>query len=224
MEEYTIKINFLTDSVFGSGYSVPGYIDADVMYDEYGFPYINGKTLKGKLGEMAAMFVNMVKSVPELSYCSDVFQQKRDKLFGVADEYEHNKLKFSDCEVSKNIREYFKVHMKSSGIIPGEILEALTHTETTTSIDYERGVAKKNSLRTFRIINRGITLYSTISSPVKLDDDERIILASSCSLLRHLGSHETKGKGFAKVSLLYEGKDVRSDYITLLDKKVKANV
>lgn len=224
MEEYLIRIKFLTDAVFGSGFSVAGLIDSDVLYDEYGFPYISGKTLKGKLGEMATAFVNMVKEVPELSRYGEDIKKKRDRLFGIADEYEHNTLKFSDCEMSKNIRDYFRLHMKNAGIAPGEILEALTHTETATSIDYDKGVAKENSLRNFRVINSGIVLYGTITSPVKLDDDERIILASSCSLLRHIGSFETKGKGLADVSLYYEGNDVTLDYIRLLDKKVKASV
>ena len=30
MEEYKIKVKLLTDTIFGSGYSVPGHIDADV--------------------------------------------------------------------------------------------------------------------------------------------------------------------------------------------------
>jgi len=224
MEEYLIRINVLTDAVFGSGYSVPGFIDTDVLYDEYGFPYLKGKTLKGKLGEMATVFVNMVKSVPELKNYGEVFQQKKDRLFGVAHEFDPNRLKFSDCEVSKNVRDYFRMHMQDSTITPDEILNALTHTETVTSIDYERGAAKKNSLRSFRVINRGITLYSKVISPFILDNDERIILASSCSLLRHLGSYETKGKGYADVSLLYNGIDVTKEYIELLDRKVKQNV
>lgn len=224
MEEYIIKIHFLTDAILGSGYSVPGFIDADVVYDEYGFPYISGKNLKGKLGEMATIFVNMIKEVPELCHYSKDFQQKRDRLFGVANEYKHNTLKFSDCEMSNNIRQYFKAHMKNSDITPADILEALTHIETATSIDYEKGVAKENSLRTFRVINRGITLYATVTSPIKLDEDERIILASSCSLLRHIGAYETKGKGFAEVSLIYEGIDITSELIRLLDKKVKTSV
>ena len=224
MEEYLIRLEFLKDAIIGSGYSVPGFIDADVLYDEYGFPYIGGKTLKGKLGEMATVFINMIKGVPELSCFAKVFWQKRDRLFGVANEYEHNTLKFSDCEMSKNIRDYFRAHMNSSGITPSEILEALTHTETTTAIDYEKGVAKENSLRNFRVINRGITLYATVKSPVKLDEDERIILASACSLLRHLGALETKGKGLANVSLHYEGRNVTPEFIKLLDKKVKTGV
>lgn len=224
MEEYLIRVKLLKNAVFGSGYSVPGFIDSDVLYDDYGFPYISGKTLKGKLGETATVFVNMVQSVPELSRFGEMFRQKRDRIFGVADEYEHNTLKFSDCEMSKYVRDYFKAHMYGAGITPAEILEALTHTETATAMDYERGVAKENSLRSFRVINRGIILSAAITSPVELDEDERIILASACSLLRHLGSFETKGKGSAEVSLFYEGNNVTPDFIKLLDKKVKTSV
>jgi len=223
MEEYLIKINLLTDAVFGSGNSVPGFVDVDILYDAYGFPYINGKTLKGKLAEMATVFVNMINSIPELKEHGEYYQRKKETLFGVANKYYHNKLKFSDCEISKNVREYFIAHMESSNISPNEILEALTHMETITSIDYDKGAAKKNSLRSYRIVNRGIALYSVILSPAKLDDDEKIILSSACSLLRHIGSYETKGKGHVEVSLFCNGNNVTSDYIKLLEKKVKIN-
>jgi len=112
------------------------------------------------------------------------YKEKRE-LFGVAEKYSHSKLKFSDCEFSKNIKDYFKCYMKDSDIKPEEILEALTHIETQTSINYVSGVAKKNSLRNYRVINRGIVLYSSVYSPKKLDDEDKILLASACSMLRH---------------------------------------
>jgi len=224
MEEYTLKIELLTDAVFGSGNSVPGFVDTDVLHDKYGFLYINGKTLKGKLGEMASVFVNIIKDMSGYEEIAEKFQEKRDELFGVAEKYSHNKLKFSDCEFSKNIREYYKYHMEDSDIKPDEILESLTHLETQTSIDYTYGIAKKNSLRNYRVINRGILLYSYIYSPKKLDDEDKILLASACSLLRHLGSNETKGKGEVKVSLWLKEKEVTYEYIRLLEKKVKTNV
>lgn len=34
-------------------------------------------------------------------------------------------------------------------------------------------VLQKNTLHNFRVINRGITLYSVILSPTELDDDEK---------------------------------------------------
>jgi len=112
--------------------------------------------------------------------------------------------------------------MKDSDIKPEEILEALTHIETQTSINYVSGVAKKNSLRNYRVINRGIVLYSSVYSPKKLDDEDKILLASACSMLRHLGSNETKGKEKSGFTLA-ERKEVTHEYIRLLEKKVKLN-
>jgi CRISPR-associated protein Csx10 len=223
VKEYLLKIKLLTDAVFGSGNSVAGFIDADVLHDKYGFLYINGKTLKGKLGEMASVFVNMIKGMDDYEEIADILGKKKEDLFGVAEKYNHNKLKFSDCEISKSIKEYYKYYMKDSGISPEEILESLTHVESQTSID-NNGIAKKNSLRNFRVINRGIILYSSIYSPKELDDYEKILLAASCSMLRHLGSNETKGKGEVEVSLWIGEKEVTEEYIRLLEKKVKANV
>ena len=224
MEEYTLKIELLTNAIFGSGNSVPGFVDTDVLHDKYGFLYINGKTLKGKLGEMASLFVNMIKDMDGYEEIAERFKKKKDELFGVAEKYSHDKLKFSDCEISRNIRNYYKYYMKDSDIEPEEILESLTHLETQTSIDYTYGIAKKNSLRNYRVINRGIVLYSYIYSPKKLDDEDKVLLASACSLLRHLGSSETKGKGEVKVSLWFNEKEVTNEYIRLLERKVKSNV
>ncbi|HHV29771.1 MAG TPA: hypothetical protein GXX73_09305 [Clostridium sp.] len=224
MEEYILKIELLTDAIFGSGNSLPGFIDADVLHDKYGFLYINGKTLKGKLGEMASVFVNMIKQMDEYTEMAEIFRKKKEELFGVAEKYNHSKLKFSDCELAKSIKEYYEYNMKDSDIKPEEILESLTHVETQTSINYNSGIAKKNSLRNYRVINRGIIFYSYIHSPKKLDDEDKILLASACSLLRHLGSNETKGKGEVKVSLWFKEKEVTHEYIRLLEKKVKTNV
>jgi len=58
-------------------------------------------------------------------------------------------------------------------------------------------------------------LYSSVYSPKKLDDEDKILLASACSMLRHLGSNETKGKGEVRVSLWLKEKEVTHEYIRL---------
>jgi hypothetical protein len=218
LKEYILKIELITDAVFGSGYSIPGFIDSDVLYDDSGFPYINGKTFKGKIAEAGYLFVNMSKNFKDCEELSRIMQNKAEKLFGVEGGNNQDTLKFTDAEISKQARYYFRQHMKENGVDKLEVLEALTHIDTQTSIDYRTGVAKGESLRSMRVINRGLTLYSSVFCPVDLDDDEKILLASACSLLRHFGTNETKGKGEVKVSLLCEQIDVTNDYIKLIEK------
>ena len=42
-----IKMELLSDAIFGNGMSVPGGEDISVLRDMYGFPYYKGSTFKG---------------------------------------------------------------------------------------------------------------------------------------------------------------------------------
>ena len=41
-----IKMELLSDTIFGNGMSVPGGEDISVLHDKHGFPYFKGTTLK----------------------------------------------------------------------------------------------------------------------------------------------------------------------------------
>lgn len=49
--ELQIKLELLSDTIFGSGHSVPGGEDIAVRQDENGYPYLKGTTFKGLLRE-----------------------------------------------------------------------------------------------------------------------------------------------------------------------------
>ena len=46
-----VRMELLSDTIFGSGYSIPGGEDIAVCQDELGFPYLKGSTFKGLLRE-----------------------------------------------------------------------------------------------------------------------------------------------------------------------------
>lgn len=53
MRNYRIKIELLSDVCVSDGGIYNSAIDTDICYDEYGFPYIPAKRLKGCLRECA---------------------------------------------------------------------------------------------------------------------------------------------------------------------------
>ena len=53
MRNYRIKIELLSDMCVSDGGIYNSAIDTDICYDEYGFPYIPAKRLKGCLRECA---------------------------------------------------------------------------------------------------------------------------------------------------------------------------
>ena len=46
-----VTMELLSDTIFGSGFSIPGGEDIAVCQDENGYPYLKGTTLKGLLRE-----------------------------------------------------------------------------------------------------------------------------------------------------------------------------
>ena len=46
-----VELELLSDTIFGSGQSVPGGEDISVLIDEQGYPYLRGSTIKGLLRE-----------------------------------------------------------------------------------------------------------------------------------------------------------------------------
>ena len=47
----TVTMELLSDTIFGSGFSVPGGEDISVCTDDAGLPYLKGSTFKGLLRE-----------------------------------------------------------------------------------------------------------------------------------------------------------------------------
>ncbi len=46
MNHYKIEMELLSEAIFGSGYSVPGSVDLEVVFDDYCLPYMKAKTFK----------------------------------------------------------------------------------------------------------------------------------------------------------------------------------
>ena len=52
-----LSMKLLTDAVPASGSGVAGVIDTDIVFDEYGIPYIPARRIKGVLRESALMLI-----------------------------------------------------------------------------------------------------------------------------------------------------------------------
>lgn len=208
MDNYQIKMELLSETILGSGESVAGYIDLDVLHDELGLPYFKGKTLKGRLREEAENIVRLQ---------SDVFTQEQlNKLFGKIDNEQDTSLALSDCTVSNNIRKA----IKASNLSSNDILNSLTDVRSFTAIDKD-GIAKEGSLRQIRVINKGLKINSEVKFRNEIDNDELTLFGLSVLALRYIGLMCSRGKGNVKCTLLKNGQDITNAIIDNLREKVK---
>lgn len=191
-----IEMTLLSDSIPGSGEGIAGIIDSDIIYDEFGIPFIPAKRIKGILKESARDLLDVGK-LP---------QTQIDKLFGVRGSEKGTYFKISDGYVSDydTIRVFLKVvnnnYKKAAALFnPEAVLDYFSYTRSQTTIN-EDGVAQEDTLRTFRILKRGLTFSFDVVCPA----EHKIDLTRICKVTRSFGTSRTRGAGAIKLELIDE--------------------
>lgn len=220
MEQYQIEVELLSETIFGSGESISNFIDIEILKDEYGIPYMKGKTFKGKLRKEIEGVALILENINGKSYKDEV-----DSLLGKEGSYKWDRsnildtLKFSNCHISNKIRAIICKEIEDSNITKEEVLGALTEIRSFTSIDSD-GIAKDGSLRQARVVKKDMTYYVDVNVGRSLSCLEKGLLAAGVSALRNIGSMESRGKGKVRCKLLKDGIDVTMEYIDKLEKEV----
>lgn len=230
MIHFKIKIELKSDLCTQTGSGHGSYIDSDVCFDKFGFPYIPAKRLKGCLADAANELI-------EWDSCSE---EDKKRLFGekglneggsfsISNAYIENykeiynqldernseaenkngEDKKTDNQLGEEHSEAENKDEKHKKIKRSDIINFFTSTRTRTAIDETSGTAKDGSLRTIRVINC-IDLTNKDSNNKNMvfeaeaslvDQGDIDLLTNCCKALRHIGSHRTRGFGAVKLSL-----------------------
>ncbi|MCX7991565.1 MAG: RAMP superfamily CRISPR-associated protein [Proteobacteria bacterium] len=190
MNIITLKVTLLSDTIVGSGEGYGAIIDTDIVYDEYGIPYVPSRRIKGCLRDSAnriCFYLGKDKKgkleYPQVEY---VFGNGfRESLFTISNLYIEN---------YKNIKEWFRYlyHNMKNAFSKEAVIDYFTYLRQQTSLI--EGIAKEHSLRTIRCLKKGITFTGTIEI---LSDDEVVyeLLYLSAKNLKHMGTKRNRGFG-----------------------------
>lgn len=185
-----IKMQLISDVIFGSGVSVPGGEDVSVLCDRNGFPYYKGGTFKGVFREELSNYLSWtVKDEAEA-------EQILNRLLGQGGDSElpnPTKLVFSDFTLSEAVKQAILREVGTA--VPETVTELLTNTRTLTSIT-EEGVVKEGSLRSLRCVNKGLYYYSDI----KCSKEDETLIREVLSGIKWIGSMRNRGFGKVKIS------------------------
>lgn len=185
-----IKIKLLSDLCTYSGETYNSVVDMDVVYDENGIPYIPAKRIKGCIREA-------VLEMKELNLLDD---DKYVEIFGK----EGNQ---SSAFTISNayIKDYDKTvaalqQCQHKGLVsPQNVLNQYTYTRTQTAVDLNTGVADENSLRTIRVVKKGLEFEAECNWKDTAKKSE--ILGQAISLVKHMGISRTRGLGLVSMEL-----------------------
>lgn len=194
MMKYNLKIELLSDLCVSDGGSYNSFIDTDVCYDTYGFPYIPSKRLKGCFRESCLELNDWGKQIP------------LEELFGTEGK-EVNKAKFTISNAYlENVEQYKKIIDDSNNLLlfhPQNVLSKYTYVRYQTSVDYETGSAKDHSLRTIRVVNKG----NVFVSEIEMDEKYFNYFEQIVSITTNIGINRTRGLGEVKISI-YKKDDI----------------
>ena len=182
-----IKMQLLSDTIFGNGKSIPGAEDISVLCDEYGFPYFKGGTMKGIFRETLEEYLSLLgKSETEAD-------EEVNRLLGTGGiETASDRLVFSDFVLSENVRQ--KVITEIGPDNQEFVKNLFTNLRTFTSM--EDGMAKSGSLRCARCVNQGFFFYSEIRC-LKADEE---LVRDVLALIKNIGSMRNRGFGNVLIS------------------------
>jgi hypothetical protein len=207
--ELKLEVKLLSDATFGRGDGVAGLIDAEVEHDEYGLPYLRGRTIRGLLVEECANIFYALAGHSALAQLGSTASQ----LFGCAGSTaeEMGKLKVGSATLPEKFRAAVASEVmarrkdRSKGLDANEVLEAMTAIRRQTAIE-TTGAPRKNSLRSMRVVLRDTTFTSTLTLNEGVDSQTACALLAACALgLGRGGTGRNRGRGRLSCKLLDAG-------------------
>lgn len=177
-----IRIELLSDLCTYSGETYNSLVDMDVIYDEYGIPYIPAKRIKGCIREAAL----------EMQELGVISAEEYHRLFG-REGNQKSTFWLSNAYIKdyKQILSDLQKFQVKELVTPQNVLEQYTSMRTQTAVNLENGVADKTSLRTMRVVNKGLVFEAECA--VKEEDKKNF--KNAASLVKHMGVSRTRGLG-----------------------------
>ena len=235
MEKYILKIKLLSDTIFSGGESIVSISDIDELYDDYKIPYYKGKSVKGNIRESAELIIEnqkkfdeekarqneeIVKALFGKTFLSEqLSEENEDKKELYRDDQTQGILRFENASLEDDLKQNLKYLVDKKIITKDEIISSFTDIRYATKIDREYGTAKKGSLRSMRVLNKGITFSANIYSERDLTEDELALLLCAVKATRHVGTLRSRGKGQVECTLLSEKINLDDKNIEKLVKK-----
>jgi len=211
-----IKIDLLSYTLIGSGEGA-GVIDSDVVLDDFGFPYIPSRRIKGVLKESSQEVCDILGvkySIVESIFGGDGFTEGKLHIGNLyIDNYKKIKEEIENLKNDK--KSAYNIFIN-----PSQIASYYTTMRQQTSVDEDRGIAKEASLRTFRVLKPNLQFEgkSDKATPLQfegklyeitpLSKREKALLYLASINLKRIGT--SRNRGFGEINCLIEGIKISS--------------
>ena len=196
----TIRLRLKSAATFGRGDGVAGLIDREIEYDRNGFPYLKGKTLKGLMRESAENIVYALENLQGQSGWEEV----KEHLFGLPGRgrIEQGILHVGDACLPDILTQALLAEreLRPEMFSSERILRSLTGIRWQTAMNPDGG-PDHSTLRSMRVLLRGVTLEAALTFEVEPTDREKEFLVATIMDFRRAGTGRNRGRGWLQAEL-----------------------
>ncbi|MBX3002053.1 MAG: hypothetical protein KF893_26245 [Caldilineaceae bacterium] len=196
--DLTLTILLESPLHIGTGYGYAGYLDAVMITDAQGFPYIPGSSLKGRLRHYARQLTPLVTAP----------QMIEKSLFG--DKEQTGALFFDNCALTKDWRDLLLPLLgdKTPSAAARSQLPALSQRQSNVMLSRLRGVALERRLFTVESAPAHLAFRGVIHGD--LEDGGRLsngypsalcLLVAAIRACEHLGGRKSRGLGRCRLEI-----------------------
>jgi len=215
-----LRLVLKSDATFGRGDGVAGLVDAEVEHDEYGLPYLRGRSLKGLLVEECANVLYALER--QGNGAVTCLENAAGWLFGRAGSTlgDDARMQVGPAQLPEALRNSVKAEVESGKLSAQDVLESLTDIRRQTAVDESRGAPDEGSLRAMRVTLRETPFVAKLDLLEEPSPEARMLLTACVKGLRRAGTGRNRGRGRVDCELLEDGTPVTEqhfgDFMTLV--------
>lgn len=191
-----LRIELLSDATFSRGEGAAGFVDTEVERDEFGMPFIGGKTVRGLLRDS---WLSMSRHFPHLGDAAEHVLGRSQAVD------ESCRLRIGDAVLPAAIGAAVRRAAKRDEhpLSPWAILDGFTSIRYQTAENRETGAPDVTTLRSSRVVLRSFVFQASLSwldgyRPTEAD----VRLLALCALAtRHGGLLRNRGRGHIRMTL-----------------------
>ena len=227
METYWLRFMLLSDATFGRGEGLAGLVDQEVDHDQYGLPYLKGRTLKGLLNEECA---NILYALEQQGADVNRWREAAQHLLGGPGSTltDDALLRVGSARLPKDLRREVRRAVEDEKAIlkPTDVLNSLTAIRRQTAVDEKTGVPEEGTLRAMRVVLRQTPFEARLTFPKGTKKYDLPLLAACALALRRAGTGRNRGRGRLQATLHANqngrpGEDITHQQFEIFAKEVR---
>lgn len=180
-----VTLRLESDTIIGSGYSIPGGEDIAVRKNSAGYPYISGETFKGLVRESLEDWLDWENPEKGMELAAEFFGPRQE--VGSPDESWHG----NTCPKAVYVT---PLRMMS----PPDDADKCYSMRTFTSMN--KGIVKEGSLRVASCVRKG-QMFSGFLTCESENEEDLQKLSTALRCIRAIGTSRTRGFGEVCVTL-----------------------